>query len=150
MSDVRTDRDEIQNSIDRVPASTRYPTNHVLAVFDAVDQLKEAVPAPEAGGFLNSEIEIIHGPTAADLLSENTGRTGIAHLAIRLAERIGVADEEMELKDRYEQALRQGRFANSVLAPTEDRKNKAAQILRDHGAHFVNFMGRFSIESLHR
>jgi hypothetical protein len=56
----------------------------------------------------------------------------------------------MELKDRYEQALREGRYAISVLAPTEDRKNEAGQILRDHGASFVNFLGRFSIEALHR
>ena len=150
MSDARTDRDEIHDSPDRVPASTRYPTNHVLAVVDGVEPVEEAAQALKDGGFLDSEIEIIHGPTAADILAENTGRTGIAHLAIRLAERIGVADEEMELKDRYEQALREGRFAISVLAPTEDRKNTAAQILRDHGAHFVNFLGRFSIEALHR
>ncbi len=150
MSDARTDRDEMQDSIDRVPASTRYPTNHVLAVIDGVEELEVAAKALEDGGFLDSEIEIIHGPAAADMLHENTGRTGLAHLAIRLAERIGVADEEMELKDGYEQALREGRFAVAVLTPTEDRKSKAAQILRDHGAHFVNFLGRFSIEALHR
>ena len=150
MSDARTDRDDMQGSTDQVPASTRYPTNHVLAVVDGVEPVEDAAKALKEGGFLDSEIEIIHGPTAADMLHENTGRTGLAHIAIRLAERIGVADEEMELKDRYEQALREGRFAISVLAPTEDRKNTAAQILRDHGAHFVNFLGRFSIEALHR
>src|SRR5687767_9871031 len=82
MSDARTDRDEMQDSTDRVPASTRYPTNHVLAVVDRVEPVEDAVQALKDGGFLDSEIEIIHGPTAADMLAENTGRTGLAHLAI--------------------------------------------------------------------
>jgi hypothetical protein len=38
----------------------------------------------------------------------------------------------------------------SVLAPTEERKQLAARVLRDHGAHWVNFLGRFTIETLQR
>ena len=149
MSEPRSDRDEGQESTSRVPESVRYPTNHVIGVVDTVEQLTSAARALRRGGFLDSEIEIVCGPGAADALGENTGRTGLAHLAIRLAERLGIADEEMEVKDRYEQALREGRFGISVLAPTEERKTRAGQILRDHGAHFVNFLGRFSIETLH-
>jgi hypothetical protein len=56
----------------------------------------------------------------------------------------------MAVKERYEEAIRDGRFVVLVLAPTDERKKVAGQILHDHGAHFVNFLGRFAIETLHR
>jgi hypothetical protein len=121
-----------------------------VAIVDKPDQLTSAAGALKDGGFLDSEIEVTCGQAAADLVNANTGRTGLAHLAIRLAERIGVANDEMEVKDRYEQALRDGQFVVSVLAPTEERKTNAGKILRDHGAQFVNFLGRFAIEELRR
>ena len=37
-----------------------------------------------------------------------------------------------------------------VLAPTDERRVLAASILRDQGAHTVNFLGRFAIEPLSR
>jgi hypothetical protein len=38
----------------------------------------------------------------------------------------------------------------SVLAPTEERRIKADQILSEHGVHFVDFLGPFAIEVLCR
>jgi hypothetical protein len=150
MPDARTDYDAAHEQPERPTESVRYPTNHVLGIVDNPDQLVSAARALKEGAFLDSEIEVTCGREAADILDANTGRTGLAHVAIRLAERLGAKDEEMETKERYEQALRDGRFVVSVLAPTEERKQRAAEILRDHGAHFVNFMGRFAIEVLHR
>lgn len=150
MSEARSDRDAAQESMLPRSESARYPTNHVVAIVDEADQIMAASRELKEGGFLDSEIEVVCGPEAADVLHANTGHSGLAHLAIRLAQRIGVADDEMVMKDQYEQALRDGRFVVLVLAPSEERKTKAGQILREHGAHFVNFLGRFSIEALHR
>ncbi|MFL5575137.1 MAG: hypothetical protein ACJ79S_04085, partial [Gemmatimonadaceae bacterium] len=88
------------------------------------------------------------GQAAAEALEESPGRAGLTGLLVRIAERFGVADGEMAMKDRYEQALREGRFVVSVLAPTEERKDLAARILRDRGAHWINFLGRFTIETM--
>ena len=150
MSEPRSDRDATQESSSPRAESVRYPTNHVIAVVDTADQLTSAARALTEGGFLDSEIEVTCGRAAADALDANTGRTGLAHLAIRLAERLGISNDEMAVKERYEEALRDGRFVVTVAAPTDERKNIAGQILHDHGAHFVNFMGRFSMEVLHR
>ena len=56
----------------------------------------------------------------------------------------------MELKQHYEQALRVGGFVLAVLAPTEERKELAARLLREDGAVDVNFPGRFAMEPLRR
>lgn len=126
----------------------RYPENHVLAVLDTREQTTAAMVALTSGGFLDSEIEVGTGATRADELGAATGREGLASLLIRLAERIGAADEEMETKNRYEQAMRDDRFVLSVAAPTADRKDRAARILGAHGAHTVAYFGRRTIEYL--
>lgn len=126
----------------------RYPTDHVVAILDAPEQISAAVSALTGGGFLESEIEVISGKAAAKKLEENTGRTGLSHLAIRIAERLGVANYEMQVKDRYEEALRAGKFVLTVLAKTEERKDQAARILVELKAQFINIMGRFTIETV--
>jgi len=126
----------------------RYPTNHVLAVLDSRALTTAAVAALEAGGFLNSEIQVGTGPAAADELDATTGRRGLADMLIRLAERIGATNEEMETKNRYEQAMRENRFVLSVAAPTAERKEQATRILSEHSAHTVAFFGKRTIEHI--
>lgn len=126
----------------------RYPTNHVVAVLDTEQQLGDAVAALESSGFLPTELNAVCGVDAADRLKANTGRSGLGGLAMRIADRLGIENTEMEFKDHYEQALRDGRYVLLVAAPTDERKDHAAKILRDHGANAVSFMGRFSIEGI--
>jgi hypothetical protein len=150
MTEPRTDRDATPKSAGQSAERVIYPTNHVVAVVDTPEQLTAAVTALTGAGFLESEVEVGSGRALADAVGASTGRTGLANLAIRVAERLGAADDEMMVKDQYEQALRDRRFVVSVLAPTDERKALAAQLLRDHGGHFINFLGRFSIEPMRR
>lgn len=142
--------DQARESTGPADDSVRYPTDHVVGVIDTADQARAAYRALTSSGFLGSEVTVSSGQAAAEALNANTGRTGLAHLAIRIAEQFGVGDDEMDLKKRYEEALREGRFVVFVLAPTDERRVLAASILRDQGAHTVNFLGRFAIEPLSR
>jgi hypothetical protein len=126
--------------------SMQYPTNHLLAIIDDQGQATAAVAALEGGGFLDSEVQLNTGAETADVLGATSGRGGLAGLLIRLAERIGAADEEMETKHRYEQAMRDNRFVVAIAAPTEERKHRATEILRAHGAHTIAFLGKHTIE----
>jgi hypothetical protein len=125
-----------------------YPINHVIGIVNTEQEAERTVEALTGGGFLDSEIHVVAGQGAADAMRARTGRTGVRNLVLRIAERLGVADDEMEVKARYEQALRDGHFLLLVEAPTEARKERATQILGENGAHFVNFMGRFSRTAL--
>ena len=125
-----------------------YPTNHVVGVLDAKAPVADAVEALTSGGFLDSEINVACGSEQADSLRDTTGRRGITNVAIRIAQKFGLADDEMEIKSQYEQAMRNGSYVVSVAAPTEERKQRASQLLRDHGAHSINFHGRFTIEGM--
>lgn len=126
--------------------SVQYPANHVLAVLDDADQMTAAVAALRNGGYLDSEVDVRTGAPRADDLAASSGRTGLADILMRFAERIGVANEEMETKHRYEQALRENRFVVAVSTPTDERKEIATAILREHGGHGIVYFGKHSIE----
>jgi hypothetical protein len=128
----------------------QYPTNHVVGILDTQDQTACAVDGLVNGGFLESEIQIRRGAEEADRLDATTGHRGLADLFIRLFQRIGVENADIEMKEHYEKALRDGRTVISVLAPTEERKNLAAQLLEQCGGHFINFLGQLHVERIAR
>lgn len=126
----------------------RYPENNVVGVIDTLDELVELVETLTSGGFLKSEIQEVHGQAAAEKLQASTGRTGLAGLAMRLIASIGMPNDETAMKDRYARALADGRSLVLVEASTDERKELAAKLLREHGAKFVNFLGRYTIEPM--
>jgi hypothetical protein len=128
----------------------QYPENRMLAIIDTRDRLRAAIDALTRGGFLASEIEILHGAAAAKKLHEETGRTGLANLAMRFVEAIGLPNDELALKTHYANALADGRFLISVSAPSETRQRIAAQLLREHGGEDVRFFSRYTIKSPER
>ena len=103
-----------------------------------------------AAGFPESEVDFACGAAAGDALDASLGRSGLAGVAVRVAEWLGISDSEMEMKDRYERALRDGRCVVAVLAPDDERKAAAARIVHEHGGQFVNYLGRLAIEVLYR
>jgi hypothetical protein len=149
MTEPRTEGEARQESADRSVQPMHYPENHVVGVVDTPEQLWSAAKALTGGGFLASELAVSCGTSAADALEATTGRTGLADLAIRVAEKLGIENDEMAVKERYEQALRDGRFVVAVSAPTDERKALAAKILQEHGGHFVNFLGRYTMVRMH-
>lgn len=128
----------------------RYPEGNVVGILDNLDQLESAIIALTGNGFLQSEIDVACGEAAAERLAANTGRSGLADLAMRIVTALGMPDDETIVKAGYEQALRDGHFVVLALAPTEERKELAAKLLAEHGGHSVNFLGRSTIEKMMR
>lgn len=148
MSETRSSRGADQTSAEKPADPTRYPTNHVVAIVDTPEQVTNATVALVAAGLPESGIAVGCGAALADAIHASTGRKGLTNLAIRIAERLGLEDDEMEVKHRYEQALRDGRLIVSVPAETDYDKQRAAVALRENGASFINFLGRFTIEAM--
>ena len=130
------------------PESLSYPTNHVVSIVDTPEQLRSAVDALTSSGFLDSEVNVTAGEGIADALSATTGRTGWADIAMRFTSRVGLPNDEMLMKRQYEDALRDGHYILLVFAATDDRKDSAARIIAEHGGHYVNYLGRFSIQAM--
>lgn len=149
MSEPRTDSGATSRSVSPAAEPPRYPENHVLGVLDTPDQVRSAVNALAEEGFLSSELDISCGKAAADAIDATSGRSGLSGLAIRVAEWLGIENDEMAVKERYEQALRDGHFVVSAAAQTDERKELAARILWEHGGHFINFLGRYTMMRMH-
>ena len=128
--------------------SAAYPLNHVISI---VPTEKEAIAAFDiliANGFLESEVTLGSGPELADRIRATSGRSGLVGRILQVLDRLGAGGDEMDDRHEYEQALRDGAVNILVLAATEERKQRAAAILRQHGGHFINFFGRLKIEQL--
>jgi hypothetical protein len=130
--------------------AVQYPTNHVVAIFDTSDQTSCALDALLGGGFLESEVDVNRGAEDADRLAQGTGRQGLQDWFIRLTGSVGLQNAETEMKERYEEALRDNRSVVAVLAPTETRKDLAAAIFRRCGGRFINFFGHLNVQRIAR
>ena len=149
MSEAPTDRHSMQEPVDRSTEPVRYPVNHVVGILETPEEVTSTVEALLRGGFLDSEVEVdCGGQASADRLRAATGRTGLLDAILRVTEALGLPHDETEVKHRYEQGLRDGQFLVMVQALTDDRKERAGQILREHGGHFINFLGRFTREEI--
>jgi hypothetical protein len=120
-----------------------YPRNQVVGIIDSPENARGILFSLRHGRFLDSEIHLVAGDDAADSLHASTGHFGLAGWLIRAATWLGVRDDEMELKDHYEHALRHGALLVAIEVPTNARRQLAVEILARHGAHTVNYFGRF-------
>ncbi len=128
----------------------QYPTNHVVAIFDTAEQTSCALDALLGGGFLEAEVDVNRGAEDADRLAAGTGRRGLQDWFIRLTGSVGLKNAETEMKEHYEQALRDNQSVVAVLAPTEERKDLATSMLRECGGRFINFFGPLNVERIAR
>ena len=150
MPEPRADRDATPGPVRRPAEPIQYPTNHVVAVVDTPEQLASALAALKRAGFPESEVVVGCGEAMADALHASSGRSGVPGLVIRIAQRLGAAMEETELKDRYEEALRDDKIVVSVQVPDGERRERVADLLAEHGARSIHFFGRFLIQGLHQ
>jgi hypothetical protein len=130
--------------------AVQYPANHVVGIFDTPDQTGCALDALLGGGFLETEIDVSRGSEDADRLAAGTGRQGLQGWFIRVTGSVGLKNAETEMKERYEQALRDNQSVIAVLAPTEERKDLAAEVFRKCGGRFINFFGQLNVERIAR
>jgi hypothetical protein len=141
------DRDAVQQR-QHGGGEPSYPTQHVLAILDTPDQTQCALDALLGGGFLESEVDLNRGAEDAERLAAGTGRRGLQDWFIRATGSVGLKNAETEMKERYEQALREQRTVIAVLAPTDERKDLAAEIIRECGGRFINFFGQLNVERI--
>lgn len=148
MSDLESRPNAAESSAGDEAQSIEYPTHHVLAVLETSDQVDCTLDGLTNSAFLESEIELNRGEEFADQLGSSTGRRGLSDWFIRLFQSVGLKNAETELKEHYEQALRDGHAVIAILTPTDERKDLAVQLLRECGARFINYFGRLNVERI--
>jgi hypothetical protein len=125
-----------------------YPLNHVISIMPTEKEAIAAFDSLIAHGFLESEVSLGSGPELADRIRASGRRSGLVGRLFKVLDRLGTGRDEVDDRPKYEQALKEGAVSLLVLTPTAERKQRAAEILRLHGGHFINFFGKLQIEQL--
>jgi len=124
-----------------------YPTNRVVGTIGKADQAQTAVDALLQAGFVREDIDILHNEEDLQRLDP----TGAAHGFLAQFHRTLIRTfdlEEFKQLTQYADAVRRGLFVIMVLAKRRSLRLRAAEILHQYGADFVEFYGRWSCEDL--
>jgi len=118
-------------------------TNRVLGVIDDVREAAETVRDLDQAGVPDGAVETLCGGSGVQRIDVRGDGSRIARL-IRAVESINPEGEQLR---HYKDELEQGHCVIDVPVFNEARRNQAVQILRAHGAHFINAYGQWTIET---
>ena len=120
-------------------------TNRVMAVIDDAESAQAAVDTLERAGVPERELTAFSGTDGArEIDSEGTHSGGVKH-ALRALQRLTVEGHHLR---RYEAELARGHLVVDVAVHGRQKRDRVVQILRSHGAHFINAYGQWTIESV--
>jgi hypothetical protein len=123
-----------------------YPTNMLVGVIDEADAAQAALHELTERGFNADEIRVLCGPEGAKQLDVSGREHGILGRLSRLI--LNVADAESESIRRHEQELEAGHFLVAIPAAEPAARERAREILLEHGGHYINFFGAWIVETL--
>jgi len=120
-------------------------TNRVMAVIDDAEHARAAVDTLERAGVPERELAALSGADGArEIDAEGIYGGGVKH-ALRALQRLTVEGEHLR---HYEAELAQGHLVVDVAVQGRRKRDTVVQILRSHGAHFINAYGQWTIESV--
>ena len=139
----QTPNDESANS-----EFTFDPTNKVIGIIDDPGEAKAALRDLRAAGFTADEIEVLMGEEGA----RRTDVTGEGHEAsvhiVRSTQKAPAYYDAPVIVRRVEQELQAGHYFIGVTAKEPEARERALDILKSHGGHFINFYGRWAAEAV--
>ena len=120
------------------------PDNHIFAIVPNSEEAGAIVETLNANGFSPDEIGILTGATDAERLDAATGKKGL--FAKIFTSGVDMGDRDTEYFKQYRKALLAGRTVLGVVAKNDETKDQARQILKQGGASFITYFGRFVTE----
>jgi hypothetical protein len=121
------------------------PTKRMTAVFASPAELPEVRNDLRSAGFADKDIEIFVGKEGAEQFDVSGEHHGPVVSLLRQFQ-LATADEENLYKE-FDEIVRGGGAAIDILTGDDDeRKERAAQILKQHHAHDVCYWGRWTVE----
>jgi hypothetical protein len=118
-------------------------TNRVLGVIDDAHEAAETVRELDQSGVSDGVVETLCGGSGVQRIDVRGDGSRIARL-IRAVESVNPEGEQLR---HYKDELEQGHCVIDVPVFNEARRNQAVQILRAHGAHFINAYGQWTVET---
>jgi len=126
------------------------PTNKVVGSINAAADAKDAMRDLTAAGFAVSEVELLTDEEGAARIGMSGERhEGMVHVHVFDSnQKVPAFYDAPVIARRVEQELRASHFLIGVVAKDEEARERAREILKSHGGHFINFYGRLAAEGL--
>jgi len=125
-----------------------YPVDRLLAVID--DPVEAAVIGAELTerGIPSQDVSILRGTEGAERL-DGTGASNGLRARLRRVVDFTIADQLVDMA-WYEWAVRDGRVVIMIRVRGDGPRATVLDVLRRHGAPFINHYGRFATEEVVR
>lgn len=122
------------------------PVNQVVAILPREADLPTIIADLHKAGFESDVIGVLSGREDAYKLDAASGREGWLAKLAQIGPGFGDLDAG-NMKD-YARALRHSETVIAVVATLGSKRREIADLLKQHGAKFINSYGMFSIEGL--
>ncbi len=122
------------------------PVNQVVAVLPREADVRSIVAKLHKAGLAPDDIGILSGQKDAPKLDAASGKQGWLAKLAQIGPEFGDLDAG-NLKD-YAEALRNDETVIAVTAMPGSKRREIADLLKQHGAKFINSYGLFTIEGL--
>ena len=122
------------------------PVNQVIAILQPEADVERVVADLHAAGFASDDIGVLSGRKDTHKLDAASGKKGWLAKLAQIGPEFGDLDVG-NMKD-YADALRHNSTVIAVVATQGSKRREIADLLKHHGATFINSYGMFSIEGL--
>ena len=130
-------------------ASTRidgeYPTNRVIGVVEDAKAAEAVVSHMATISFDEDSVDVIGNDAAAEQIAtyqeEHPWKAKFNQLMTFMS-------NESELIDQYNQRLNDGELIVSAEVEGEEQAHEVADVMRQHGGHYINYFGTQVITTL--
>ena len=122
-----------------------YPTGWILGVLDDPNEAAQIGTELAAAGIGPDDRMILTGPDGAKRLDGLGSQSGFVARMHRVTQYLAM--DQMPDFLVYEVALREGRAVVGVR-PKDTERASALEVLKRHGAHFINRFGAWSTEEV--
>jgi hypothetical protein len=123
-----------------------YPTDHLMGVLPSPAAADASLADLERAGIAADAIRVLVGEEAALRIDGRGRHHGLVARLYRLVQ-FTQMDQAPDFR-RYELEARHGHPVIVVKETDPARRTAIRAVLRAHGAHFINFYGRFFTETL--
>lgn len=125
-----------------------YPTNHVIAVLDELEDAQLAIEALKLAGFEERDILLVTALQSAEAVNQRQQRWHLERLMDRIRQMVAdVVSDESPYQEICEQVIKQGHHMVKVRALHDKEQQLATTILKDHRGHSIKFFGWWAITS---
>ncbi len=123
----------------------RHPENHVFGLVNRSEDIETILQELGRRGIEEADVQIVRSQADAKASEPDEAKDGPLEGVVRAVERLS---EEHEFNELYENKVEAGQCLVGIPISDSIDKETARDILREHGAHFINYYGQWVVEEL--